>query len=93
MLLSLTGKMPEALIAISNSIDLANSKPSDDALALARAHDALGRTLLAMNKTKLGITSLRKAVAQFQEQGKIETAEARAILQLSADKTHLRSDD
>lgn len=66
MLLSLTGKMPEALLAMSNAADLAKSKPTDDPLALARAHDAIGRTLIEMRQTVAGVASLKLALKEFR---------------------------
>jgi tetratricopeptide (TPR) repeat protein len=66
MLLALAGKMPEALLAISNAIDLAKTRPTDDPLALARAYDIMGRTLLEMKETGPGISSLLKAQAEFR---------------------------
>ena len=82
MLLSLTGKMPEALLAMSNSVDLAKSKPSDDPLALARAYGAIGRTLLEMRETSSGLASLRKALEEFELKGKGHLKEAQDILVL-----------
>ena len=66
MLLALTGRMPEALLAMSNALDLAKSKPTDDPLAMARAQDAMGRALLEMGEQKRGLSSLRKAVEEFK---------------------------
>jgi|GEM_PF-6870533 len=68
MLLALAGQMPEALLALSNAIDLAKTKPTDDPLALARSHEAIGRTLLEMRETKRAIASLSKAVEEFSNQ-------------------------
>ena len=82
MLLSLTGKMPEALLAMSNAVDLAKSKPTDDPLALARAYDAIGRTLIEMNETQAGISSLQKALGEFDKNGKLSSNEAQAALRL-----------
>ena len=82
MLLSLDGKMPEALLAMSNAIDLAKSKPSDDHLALARAYDAMGRTLLEMKEIETGIASLRKAKLDYEKCGASETREAQATTDL-----------
>lgn len=82
MLLALTGKMPEALMAISNAVDLAQTKPSDDPLALARAHDAIGRTLLEMRETGAGIEALRKALKEFKKHGSKGKKEASATLDL-----------
>jgi tetratricopeptide (TPR) repeat protein len=79
MLLALAGQMPEALLALSNAIDLAKTKPTDDPLALARAHEAIGRTLLEMRENKRAIASLNKAVEEFSNQGKAETKEVAAI--------------
>lgn len=69
MLLSLTGRMPEALLAMSNAIDLAKSKPSDDPLALARAQDAIGRTLVEMGEHEPGLSTLLQAVEEFKKHG------------------------
>lgn len=83
MLLSLTGKMPEALLAMSNAVDLAKSKPTDDPLALARAYDAIGRTLIEMNETQAGISSLQKALGEFSKtlpQGSSEITEIKSII-------------
>ncbi len=70
MLLALFGRMPEALLALSNAIDLAKSKPTDDPLALARAYDAMGRSLLEMKETAKAISTLMKAKEQFEQHGK-----------------------
>ena len=77
MLLSLAGKMPEALLAMSNAIDLAKTKPTDDVLALARSYDAIGRTLLETNQTKLGAASLREALDEFKKAGAGRSSEAK----------------
>lgn len=66
MLLALAGKMPEALVAMSNAIDLAKLKPTDDPLALARAYDAIGRTLIEINQKARGVASLKKALREFK---------------------------
>ena len=76
MLLALTGRMPEALLALSNAIDSAKTKPTDDPLALARAYDAMGRTLLEMNETQTGASSLRNALEEFKQAGKAKSPEA-----------------
>jgi tetratricopeptide (TPR) repeat protein len=78
MLLALNGKMPEALLALSNAIDLAKSKPTDDSLALARAHDAMGRTLVEMNNVELGLKELKKAYEVFKVRGVADGQEALA---------------
>jgi tetratricopeptide (TPR) repeat protein len=82
MLLSLNGKMPEALLAMSNAIDLAQTKPTDDPLAIARAHDAMGRTLLEMGKLELGLSALKKAHKEFKGHGAKGDKEASATLVL-----------
>ncbi len=79
MLLSLAGKMPEALVAMSNAIDLAKSKPTDEPLALARAYAAIGRTLLEIKEIKTGIASLEKSLQEFVEQNKYDSHEAGEI--------------
>lgn len=79
MLLALTGKMPEALLAMSNAVDLAKSKPTDDPLALARAHDAIGRTLIEMKQTVAGVASLKLALKEF---GRHEKAHKSEVLSL-----------
>jgi len=76
MLLALNGKMPEALLALSNAIDLAKSKPTDDPLALARAYDAMGRSLLEMKETEKAIASLQKALEEFGKHGQRGSREA-----------------
>ncbi len=76
MLLALAMRTPEALVAMSNAIDLAKTKPTDDPLALARAYDAIGRTLLEIKKTSAGITSLQKALEEFKRNRKADTSEA-----------------
>ena len=76
MLLALSGRMPEALLALSNAIDLAKSKPTDDPLALARAYDAMGRSLLEMKETTKAIASLQKALAEFRSHGPRGLSEA-----------------
>jgi tetratricopeptide (TPR) repeat protein len=76
MLLALNGKMPEALLALSNAIDLAKSKPTDDPLALARAYDAMGRLLLEMKETAEAIASLQKALGEFGKHGQRGLREA-----------------
>lgn len=93
MLLALTGKMPEALIALSNALDTAEAKPSDDRLALARSHDALGRTLLELGKPKQAINSLKKAALEFQRNSASALAEARKTAELIQQlETDARSD-
>ena len=67
MLLGLTGKMPEAMVAISNAIDVAKTKPSDDPLALARAYESMGRILLQLKKPKHALSSLRLAQGEFKK--------------------------
>ena len=79
MLLSLNGRMPEALLAISNAIDLSKSKPVDDPLSLARSYDAMGRTLLEMKQTDKGLSCLRKALTEFEKQGQGESRQATEI--------------
>jgi hypothetical protein len=79
MLLSLAGRMPEGLLAISNAIDLAKAKPTDDPLALARAYDAMGRTLLEMQQTEKGLSSLRLALVEFKKQGCEDSRQATEI--------------
>lgn len=76
MLLALVGRMPEALIAMSNAIDLAKTKPTDDPLALARAYDAIGRSLLEAGDRMSGLASLRKALEEFKKAGRTKSAEA-----------------
>ena len=78
MLLSLAGRMPEALVAMSNAIDLAKTKPTDDPLSLARAHDAMGRTLVEMKKVELGLEALKKAYEEFKARGVADGQEASA---------------
>ena len=83
MLLALTGKMPEELLAMSNAVDLAKNKPTDETLALARAYDAIGRMLLQMKNTEAGIASLHKAVSEFSKtlpQGSSEISEVKSII-------------
>ena len=82
MLLSLMGKMPEALLAMSNSVDLAKSKPTDDPLALARAHDAIGRTLIEMKQTVAGVASLKLALKEFARYGQRGSRESEAAAKL-----------
>ncbi len=62
--------MPEALVAMSNAVDLAKNKPTDDPLALARAYDTIGRTLLEMSEAQTGAACLRKALFEFKKQGR-----------------------
>jgi tetratricopeptide (TPR) repeat protein len=84
MLLALAGRMPEALLALSNAIDLAKSKPTDDPLALARAYDAMGRSLLETGDRKSGLASLRKALEEFEKhgnQGAREAAETSMLIE------------
>jgi tetratricopeptide (TPR) repeat protein len=76
MLLGLSGRMPEALIAMSNAIELAKCKPADDPLALARAYDAMGRSLLEMKKPEAAAASLRKALLEFANKGAINSPES-----------------
>lgn len=78
MLLSLAGRMPEALVAMSNAIELAKTKPTDDPLSLARAHDAMGRTLVEMKKVELGLEALKKAYEEFKARGVADGQEASA---------------
>lgn len=78
MLLSLTGKMSEALLAMSNAVDLARTKPTDDPLALARAHDVFGRTLIEMKQTAAGVASLKLALKEFAKHGERGSRESEA---------------
>lgn len=82
MLLALVGKMPEALVAISNAIEAAKGKPTDDYLALARAHEAMGRTLLEIGETPTAVAALKKAADEFMKHGKAGESEAEKIRQL-----------
>jgi tetratricopeptide (TPR) repeat protein len=79
MLLALSGRMPEALLALSNSIDLAKSKPTDDPLALARSYDAMGRSLLEMGEKRKGLSSLHNAVDEFRKHGVRGAKEAEIV--------------
>lgn len=79
MLLALAGRMPEALLALSNSIDLAKSKPTDDPLALARSYDAMGRSLLEMGEKRKGLSSLHDAVDEFRKHGVRGAKEAEIV--------------
>ena len=79
MLLALARKMPEALVAMSNAIDLAKTKPTDDPLALARAYDAIGRTLLEIGNKQTGLASLRKSLAEYKKQDPEGQSEASLI--------------
>ena len=85
MLLALAGRMPEALLALSNAIDLAKSKPTDDSLALARAYDAIGRSLLETGEKPSGMASLRKALEEFRQNGASNGREALSITKLLKD--------
>ena len=76
MLLALAGRMPEAILALSNSIEIAKDKPTEDPLALAKAYDAMGRTLIETNAHAPGLASLDKAIVEYQNQGAQESAEA-----------------
>lgn len=69
MLLAMSGRMQEALLAMSNAVDLAKCKPTDDPLALARAQDAIGRALLEMGEKKGGLASLNLAIEEFRKHG------------------------
>lgn len=82
MLLAITGRMPEALLALSNALDLAKSKPTDDPLAMARAQDAMGRALLEMGEQKRGLSSLRKAVEEFKKHGTLGAKDAEILSML-----------
>ena len=82
MLLALTGRMPEALLALSNAIDVAKAKPTDDPLALARAYDAMGRTLLEIRESPQGIATLQNAVNEFKLHGIVGQKEALAAQRL-----------
>ena len=79
MLLALNGKMPEALLALSNAIDLAKSKPTDDPLAMARAQDAMGRSLIEMGELKRGLSSLLNAMEEFRKHGSRGAKEAEIL--------------
>jgi tetratricopeptide (TPR) repeat protein len=79
MLLALFGRMPEALVAMSNAIDLAKTKPTDDPLALARAYDAIGRSLLEMGERRKGLSSLKNAVDEFRKHGVRGAKEAEIV--------------
>ncbi len=79
MLLALFGRMPEALVAMSNAIDLAKTKPTDDPLALARAYDAIGRSLLEMGERRKGLSSLKIAVDEFRKHGVRGAKEAEIV--------------
>jgi tetratricopeptide (TPR) repeat protein len=89
MLLALTGRMPEALVAMSNAIDLAKTKPTDDPLALARAYDAIGRSLLESGDRMSGLASLRKALEEFEKRGlpgQREAASTRLLIEKAAER-------
>lgn len=79
MLLALNGKMTEALLALSNAIDLAKSKPTDDPLAMARAQDAMGRSLIEMGEQKKGLSSLLNAMEEFRKHGERGAKEAEIL--------------
>lgn len=79
MLLALSSRRAEALVAISNSIELAKKNLSDDQLALARAYEAMGRTLLEMNQRRAGVASLRKALDEFIKQKGADSEHVRII--------------
>lgn len=84
MLLALTGKMPEALVATSNAIEMAKSKPSDDPLALARGHEAMGRMLLEANQVNKGVAALKLALNEFKakaQYGKNESEKVSKLIQ------------
>jgi tetratricopeptide (TPR) repeat protein len=66
LLLAVAGRMPEALVAMSNAVELSQTKPTDDPLALPRAHEAIGRTLLEIGDHKRAINALRKAQNLFK---------------------------
>jgi hypothetical protein len=82
MLLALAGKMPESLLAISNAIDLAKTRPTDDPLSLSRAYDMMGRTLLEMKETGPGISSLLKAQAEFRRLQPRGASELQSVTEL-----------
>jgi tetratricopeptide (TPR) repeat protein len=82
MLLAVAGRMPEALMAISNSIDLAKKQPPDDPLALARGYDAIGRTLLEVKETARGMESLRRALEEYRKKGRADTYEAKEVMRV-----------
>ena len=79
MLLALAGRMTEALLALSNAIDSAKTKPTDDPLALAKAYEAIGRTLIEMNKPGPGVASLEKALNEFAKHRMQDSDEVTAI--------------
>ena len=71
--------MTEALLALSNAIDLAKSKPTDDPLAMARAQDAMGRSLIEMGEQKKGLSSLLNAMEEFRKHGERGAKEAEIL--------------
>jgi hypothetical protein len=72
--------MPEALLAMSNAIELAKTKPNDDLLALARAHEAMGRTLLEMGQSKHALAALHESLSEYKAKGITNTAEVYQLL-------------
>lgn len=82
MLLAAAGKMPEALISISNAIDLAKTKPTDELLALAKAHEAMGRTLIEIREIALGIKALKNALSEYGNHAPAGSVEYNKLLAL-----------
>ena len=80
MLLALMNRGHEALVAFSIAIDLAKTKPTDDSLALARAHEAMGRTLLEMGQPKHALSALQTSLSEYKTKGVTNTAEVLQLL-------------
>lgn len=70
LLLAHTGELDQAALAISNAIDLAKSHPTDDPLALAKALEAMGRTLIEMGQIAPGEESIKRSKIEFQKHGR-----------------------
>lgn len=70
LLLAHTGDLNQAVLAISNAIDLAESHPTDDQFALAKALEAMGRTLIEMGQIALGEESIKRSKIEFQKHGR-----------------------
>lgn len=82
MLLALMNRGHEALVAFSIAIDLAKTKPTDDSLALARAHEAMGRTLLEMGQPKHALAALHESLSEYKAKGVTNTAEVYQLLSI-----------
>ena len=79
MLLGLKGLTHDALLAISNAIQLAEAKQTDDPLCLAKSQEAMGRTLLSIGKVSQAEQALKTALQSYSQHGQLCKKEISAI--------------